>query len=62
MAMMISWVAPVDPSHPYLENDRLRRLTPTICAFHLGFSLGHHSRPIPAFVADLLSILKDGGE
>ena len=39
MAMMISWVAPVNPSHPYLENDRLRRLTPTICAFHLGFSL-----------------------
>ena len=40
MAMMISWVAPVNPSHPYLENDRPRRLTPTICAFHLGFSLG----------------------
>ena len=40
MAMMISWVAPVNPSHPYLENDRLRHLTPTICAFHLGFSLG----------------------
>ena len=40
MAMMISWVTPVNPSHPYLENNRLRRLTPTICAFHLGFSLG----------------------
>ena len=21
MAMMISWVKPVNPSHPYLEND-----------------------------------------
>ena len=40
MAMMISWVELVNPSHPYLENDQLRRLTPTICAFHLGFSLG----------------------
>ena len=36
---MINWVAPVNPSHPYFENDRLRPLTPTICAFHLGFSL-----------------------
>ncbi len=40
MAMMISWVELVNPSHLYLENDQLRRLTPTICAFHLGFSLG----------------------
>ena len=39
MAMMISWVELVNPSHLYLENDQLRRLTPTICAFHLGFSL-----------------------
>ena len=39
MVMMISWVKPVNPSHPYLENDPLRRLTPNICAFHLGFSL-----------------------
>ena len=40
MAMMIIWVELVNPSHLYLENDQLRRLTPTICAFHLGFSLG----------------------
>ena len=39
MAMMISWVKPVNPSHPYLENDPAPSLTPTICAFHLGFSL-----------------------
>ena len=39
MAMMISWVELVNPSHLYLENDQLRPLTPTICAFHLGFSL-----------------------
>ena len=37
--MMISWVALVNPSHLYLENDQLRRLTLTICAFHLGFGL-----------------------
>ena len=40
MAMMISWVAPVNPSHPYLENDPAPSFAPTICAFHLGFSLG----------------------
>ncbi len=39
MAMMISWVAPVHPSHPYLENDPAPSFAPTICAFHLGFSL-----------------------
>ena len=39
MAMMTSWVELVNPSHLYLENDQLRRLTRTICAFHLGFSL-----------------------
>ena len=44
MAMMISWVELVNPSHLYLENDQLRRLTPTICAFHLGFSLGFAHR------------------
>ena len=37
--MMISWVAPVHPSHPYLENDPAPSFAPTICAFHLGFSL-----------------------
>ena len=39
MAMMISWVMPVNPSHPYLENDPAPSFAPTICAFHLGFSL-----------------------
>ena len=39
MAMMISWVAPVNPSHPYLENYPAPSCYPTICAFHLGFSL-----------------------
>ena len=40
MALMISWVMPVNPSHPYLENDPAPSFAPTICAFHLGFSLG----------------------
>ena len=39
MAMMISWVARVNPSHPYLENDPAPSFAPTICAFHLGFGL-----------------------
>ena len=39
MAMMISWVMPVNPSHSYLENDPAPSFAPTICAFHLGFSL-----------------------
>ena len=39
MAMMISWVMPVNPSHPYLENDPAPSFAPTICVFHLGFSL-----------------------
>ena len=39
MAMVISWVARVNPSHPYLENDPAPSFAPTICAFHLGFSL-----------------------
>ena len=39
MAMMISWVAPVNPSHPYLENDPAPSFDRNICAFHLGFSL-----------------------
>ena len=33
MAMMISWVMPVNPSHPYLENDPAPSFSPTICAF-----------------------------
>ena len=40
MAMMISWVAPVHPSPPYLENDPAPPFVPTICAFHRGFGLG----------------------
>ena len=44
MAMMISWVAPANPSRPYLENDRLRRVPPTICAFHLSFGLARIHR------------------
>ena len=44
MAMMISWVAPVHPSHPYLENDSAPSFAPTICAFHLGFSLARIHR------------------
>ena len=43
MAMMISWVMPVNPSHPYLENDPAPSFAPTICAFHLGFSLEENS-------------------
>ena len=40
MAMMISWIAPVHPSHPYLENDPAPSVAPpTICVFHLGFGL-----------------------
>ena len=39
MAMMISWVMPVNPSHPYLENDPAPSFASIICAFHLGFSL-----------------------
>ena len=39
MAMMTSWGMPVNPSHPYLENDPAPSFAPTICAFHLGFSL-----------------------
>ena len=39
MAMMISWVAPVNPSQPYLENDPAPSFDRNICAFHLGFSL-----------------------
>ena len=37
---MISWVKPVNPSHPYLENDLAPSFDPPICVFHLGFSLG----------------------
>ena len=44
MAMMISWVMPVNPSHPYLENDPAPSFAPTICASHLGFSLGFVER------------------
>ena len=44
MAMMISWVMPVNSSHPYLENDPAPSFAPTICAFHLGFSLGCRPR------------------
>ena len=40
MAMMISWVALVNPFIRPWRMTRLRRLTPTICAFHLGFGLG----------------------
>ena len=40
MVMMINWVARGNPSHPYLENDPAQLFDPTICAFHLGFSLG----------------------
>ena len=40
---MISWVMPVNPSHPYLENDPAPSFAPTICAFHLGFSLVSNS-------------------
>ena len=29
----------MNPSHPYLENDPAPSFDPTICAFHLGFSL-----------------------
>ena len=47
MAMMTSWVMPVNPSHPYLENDPAPSFAPTICAFHLGFSLVH-CRHLPA--------------
>ena len=43
MALMISWVMRLNPSHPYLENDPAPSFAPTICAFHLGFSLGHAS-------------------
>ena len=40
LAMMISWVAPVNPCHPTWRMTRLRRLPPpTICTFHLGFGL-----------------------
>ena len=40
MAMMISWVKPVNPSHPYLENDPAPSFDPPpLCAFHLGLSL-----------------------
>ena len=46
MALMISWVMPVNPSHPYLENDPAPSFAPTICAFHLGFSLGVHGAVI----------------
>jgi site-specific DNA recombinase len=42
--MMISWVMPVNPSHPYLENDPAPSFAPTICAFHLGFSLDPENR------------------
>ena len=45
MAMMISWVAPVNPSHPYLENDPAPSFDRNICAFHLGFSLDHGISP-----------------
>ena len=37
--MNIGLVAPVKPSHPYLDNDPAPPFGPTICAFHLGFSL-----------------------
>ena len=46
MAMMISWVAPVNPSHPYLENDPAPSFDRNICAFHLGFSLGVSHSPL----------------
>ena len=40
MAMMIIWVAPSESlSSRTWRMTRLRRLTPTICAFHLGFGL-----------------------
>ena len=54
MAMMISWVMPVNPSHPYLDNDPAPSFAPTICAFHLGFSLGLVNLPgySPDFNAD----------
>ena len=34
VAMMISWVKPVNPSHPYLEND----LAPSFNPHHLRIS------------------------
>ena len=37
--MLISWVALVIPLIRTWRMTWLRRLTPTICAFHLGFSL-----------------------
>ena len=45
--MMISWVMPVNPSHPYLENDPAPSFALTICAFHLGFSLVPREGPAP---------------
>ena len=39
MAMIISRVARVNPSHPYLENAPASSFAPNFCAFHLGFSL-----------------------
>ena len=37
--MKIGLVPSVKPSYPSLKNDPARRLTSTICAFHLGFGL-----------------------
>ena len=58
MAMMISWVMPVNPSHPYLENDPAPSFAPTICAFHLGFSLVVIARPLDRLGRDTLSLLE----
>ena len=46
MAMMVSRVARVNSSHPYVENDPAPSFAPTVCAFHLGFGLViDHRRP-----------------
>ena len=56
MAMMINWVMPVNPSHPYLENDPAPSFAPTICAFHLGFSLGSI---LPCTISVIIGLYKN---
>ena len=55
MAMMISWVAPVHPSHPYLENDP----APSFAPHHLRISPWLWFR-MPHSVKLLFSIVRVG--
>ena len=51
----------MNPSHPYLENDPAPSFDPTICAFHLGFSLGTLNRRQIAALVGVAPYNRDSG-